>query len=117
MSTPISIVERQLPGKTRAEIIAGVTAAAATDKQYRSSNPSPSTLLLTWRRTPTWAIILAIIGIFVFLLGLLFLLVKETDTITLNVVENDGGARVTAIGSGSQEMVEFLNGFLDPEGY
>lgn len=31
----------------------------------------------TTRHTPTWAIVLAIIGFFFFLLGLLFLLVKE----------------------------------------
>ncbi len=30
------------------------------------------------RVTPTWAVVLAVIGAFVFLLGLLFLLVKET---------------------------------------
>jgi hypothetical protein len=30
------------------------------------------------QRTPTWAIVLAVIGFFFFLLGLLFLLVKET---------------------------------------
>src|SRR4051794_34324626 len=30
------------------------------------------------KRTPSWAIVLAVIGVFIFLLGLLFLLVKET---------------------------------------
>jgi hypothetical protein len=33
------------------------------------------------RKCPTWAIVLAIIGAFFFLLGLLFLLVKETQRV------------------------------------
>jgi len=114
MSTMISITDRLLPGKSRAEIVAGVTAAAGTQKTYRVAAPSPSTVMLTWRRTPTWAVVLALIGIFVFLLGLLFLLVKETDTITVNCSDVEGGVRVSAVGAGSPEMVEFLQAFLDP---
>ena len=38
------------------------------------------------KKTPTWAIVLAIIGFFVFLLGLLFLLVKETTYVPTNTV-------------------------------
>lgn len=111
----ISITDRLLPGKSRAEIVAGVTAAAGTQKSYRVAAPSPSTLMLTWRRTPTWAVIVAIIGVFVFLLGLLFLLVKESDTITVTCSDADGGVWVSAVGSGSQEMVEFLQAFLSPD--
>lgn len=35
------------------------------------------------RRTPTWAVVLGIIGIFFFLLGLLFFLVKENVPYTV----------------------------------
>jgi hypothetical protein len=35
------------------------------------------------KKTPTWAIVLAVIGVFVFLLGLLFLLVKETTYVAM----------------------------------
>ena len=41
---------------------------------------------------PVWAIVCAIIGFFLFLLGLLFLLVKETTT--------RGAMQVTVLGSG-----------------
>ncbi|MDH6181130.1 hypothetical protein M2152_001312 [Microbacteriaceae bacterium SG_E_30_P1] len=44
----------------------------------------------TETRTPTWAIVLAILGAFFFLLGLFFLLVKETVT--------SGFVQVTVIG-------------------
>lgn len=115
MSATISITDRLLPGRTRGEIVAGVTAAAGTDKGYRVSAPSHSTLMLTWRHRPTWAVIIGVIGLLVFLIGALFFLVKDTDTITLTCSAEDGGVRVSAVGSGSQEMVEFLQGFLDPD--
>ena len=38
------------------------------------------------KKTPTWAIVLAVLGLFVFLLGLLFLLVKETTYVPTNTV-------------------------------
>ena len=39
----------------------------------------------TARRTPTWAIVLAVLGALFFLLGLLFLLVKENYTVEMPV--------------------------------
>jgi hypothetical protein len=48
---------------------------------------------LTYRRKilPTWALVLAIIGLVVFLLGLLFLLAKETQTVLISLTPDDGG--------------------------
>ena len=45
------------------------------------------------RKTPTWAVVLAVLGIFFFLLGLLFLLVKETvprSRVTIYLKSNPG---------------------------
>ena len=114
MGAAISINDRLLPGKTRAEVVAGVTAAAAVDKGYTVTTPSRSTLVLTWKHRPTWAIIVGIIGLCVFLLGALFFFVKETDTLTITAIDEDGGVRVSAVGSGSPELLGFLQGFLDP---
>ncbi len=47
----------------------------------------------TVRKTPTWAIILGVIGLFIFLIGLAFFFVKENqqvETRTLTVTLNDG---------------------------
>jgi hypothetical protein len=52
-----------------------------------------STLYWTSRRTPTWATVLAIIGAVFFLVGLLFLLVKEEKTVPR-------GVEVTVVGHG-----------------
>jgi hypothetical protein len=66
----------------------------------------------TERKTPTWAIVLAVLGIFFFLLGLLFLLVKE-DVTTGSVqitVHNDGLAHATNVPVNSyQAVVEIQN--------
>ncbi len=114
MSATIGISDRLLPGKSRVEIIAGVTAAAGTLHGYTTTAPAQSTVMLTWRHRPTWAIILGIFGLVFLLLGALFFLVKDTDTITLTAIDDPAGVKVSAVGSGSQEMVEFLQGFLDP---
>jgi hypothetical protein len=36
------------------------------------------------RKTPTWAMVLGILGLFVFLLGILFFFVKETTYVPVN---------------------------------
>ena len=45
----------------------------------------PHTLILTRRYTPTWAIVVGIIGILFFLIGLLAFFVKQTETLTVTV--------------------------------
>lgn len=114
VSATIDIHDRLLPGKSRAEVVAGVSAAAAVGEGYTVSTPSTSTVVLTWKHRPTWAVIVGIIGLFVFLLGALFFFVKETDVVTVTAVDVAGGVRVSAVGLGTPEMVEFLQGFLDP---
>lgn len=114
MSPTININDRFLPGRSGAEIIAGASAAAGVQKGYTTHKASASTLMLTWRHRPTWAIIVGVIGLLVFLLGALFFLVKDTDTITITTIDQDGGTLVNAVGSGSAPMVAFLHGFLDP---
>ncbi len=61
----------------------------------------------TERKTPTWAILLAILGLFFFLLSLLFLLVKE-DVTTGSIqvtVHNDGLAHATTVPVSSYHAV------------
>jgi len=68
--------------------------------------------VLTRRATPTWALVLAVVGLLVFLLGLLFLLVKTTEVITVRAENVEDGVRVTTVGTGSAEMVRFLEDLL-----
>ena len=45
-----------------------------------------------------------------FLLGLLFLLVKERETLTITVAPTPNGSRISAIGSASEELAIRLSG-------
>jgi hypothetical protein len=58
--------------------------------------------------------VLAVIGLLVFLLGLLFLLVKTTEVITVRAENVEDSVRVTAVGTGSAEMVRLLEDLLAP---
>ena len=58
--------------------------------------------------------ILGIIGLVFFLLGLLFFLVKTTETATVIGRDVEGGARFTATGSSSSEVSEVLRLRLTP---
>jgi hypothetical protein len=65
-------------------------------------------LVLTRRYTPTWAIVVAVVGVILALIGLLALLVKSTETLTVTLVPVPGGTRVTTSGVGSAEMLTRL---------
>ncbi len=71
-----------------------------------------NTLILTRRYTPTWAIVLAIVGLLLFFVGLLLLLVKETETVTIALTETEVGTRVSISGVATQSMVARLNTVL-----
>ncbi len=65
-------------------------------KTYKASEwqfVSSETVPVRERKTPTWAIILGVIGIFVFLIGIVFFFVKETKTVMkpgLTISTRDG---------------------------
>lgn len=109
----IGVHERVLPGRQRADLFATITAAAETIEPYEVTSPAADVLLLTWRRTPGWAWALALAMLLVFLLGLLFLLVKTTDVITVRAEDIGPDVKVSVVGTGLAEMVRFLDGVLD----
>lgn len=113
MAKTINVHERALLGRNRADLFATITAGSESIKPYKVTSPTADSLLLTWRRTPGWAWALALVGLLVFLLGLLLLLVKTTDVITVRAENVDGGVKVSAVGTGSAEMIRFLEGVLD----
>jgi hypothetical protein len=88
-----------------------VTAAAGANG-YTLNTAGPNSLVLTRKFLPTWAIVVAIIGAFFLLLGLLFLLVRTTETLTVTLAETDGGTRVTISGLATPEMMARLNAVI-----
>ena len=112
MARTIDVHERILPGRQRADLFATITAGAEAVKPYKVTSPTADSLLLTWRRTPGWAWALALASLVVFLLGLLFLLIKSTDVITVRAENVGDDVKVSAVGTGSAEMIRFLEGVL-----
>ena len=62
--------------------------------------------------TPTWAIVLAVIGAFFFFLGLLFLLVRETRTVGVVQITVSNGSLVhmTQVNVDSVQAIAELHG-------
>jgi hypothetical protein len=64
----------------------------------------PGTYQLCYRRTPAWAIAL---GILTFPIGILvFLLARETFTLTISLVRVEIGTRVTVVGKAHRNVAE-----------
>lgn len=76
-------------------------------------NQAGNTLILSRKYTPTWAIVLAVLGALLFLVGLVFLLVKNTETLTISLAQNPtGGTRVSISGQANADLVGRLNAVL-----
>lgn len=89
-----------------------VLASTAGVSGYTASMAGPGSIALTRKYLPTWAIIVAVIGVIFFLIGLLALLYRDTEVTMVTVTPVQGGSRVTVSGVGSQEMFTRLTGAL-----
>jgi hypothetical protein len=93
-------------------LMQGFVSASAGARGY-TMNSAGNSLVLTRKYLPTWAIVVAIIGAFVFLIGLLALLIRNTETLTVALAEADGGGtRLTISGLATPEMIARLNGVI-----
>jgi Protein of unknown function (DUF2510) len=72
----------------------------ATSWRYKVTADAGTSITFTRRYTPTWAVVLAILGVLFFLLGLLFLLVKEEDTLVFSFTAEGEQTKVTVNGTG-----------------
>lgn len=68
-----------------------------------------SNLVVTRKFLPTWAIVVAVVGALLFLIGLLALLFRTTETCTISFMERDGKTVVTVAGTLSNEVYTSLN--------
>jgi len=81
-----------------------MTTAAATVPDYTVTLAGPNTLVLTRRYLPSWAVIVGVLGLLLFLIGLLAFLIRSTETLTITFTPVEGGTRVDVSGLVSQEM-------------
>lgn len=89
-----------------------VLASTAGVSGYTASMAGPGSIALTRKYIPTWAIVVATIGLLFFFIGLLALLYRDTEITMVTVNPVQGGSRVTVSGVGSPEMFTRLNGAL-----
>ena len=93
-------------------VIQAVTNTAAMCDGYTFQPTGPNSVVLTRKYWPVWVIIVAIIGAFLCLIGLLVLLYKQTETLTVTATEGPDGTKVDIAGTGSTELVGRLNALL-----
>jgi hypothetical protein len=89
-----------------------VITATAGVPDYTVSSPGPGSIVLTRQYRPTWTIVVAVVGFLVALIGLLALLIKNTEALTITLVPEEGGTRVTMSGVATPEMVTRLGAAL-----
>jgi hypothetical protein len=95
------------------EVSQSIIAACNGAQGYTVTTAGTGSIVMTRRYTPTWAILLAVIGLLFFLLGLLFLLAKNYETLTITLSPNaDGGTNVFISGTASDEMQRRLTSVL-----
>ncbi len=93
-------------------VIQQISSAAATSDGYTFQMTGPTSVVLTRKYWPMWLIIAVIIGTFFFLIGLLGLLYKETETLSVTAGEEGDATTVNLSGKGSSELIGRLNAFL-----
>lgn len=92
-----------------------VTQEIATRLAGVSTNvsvPQSGTVIATRSSRPGWAIILAVLCSLLFLVGLLFLLVKQTQTVTVRTRPSGRRTRVEISGTADVDMIVAINGAL-----
>jgi hypothetical protein len=72
-----------------------------------------NSLHVTRRYVPVWAIVVAIAGAMIFLIGLLALLVRETEVLTVTVYEQDEGSYLDFSGVAAPRVAAAVNLAID----
>lgn len=91
------------------ETIQRLLGSTAGTRDHTFNMAGPNSLVITRRYIPTWAVIAAVVGFLLFLIGLLALLYRATEVLTITAMEVPGGTRVTLNGMATPELVAHLN--------
>jgi len=80
---------------------------------YEVRQTTGNSLHVNRRYVPVWAIIVAILGVWFFLIGLLALLVRETEALTITVYGQDEGSYLDFSGVASPQVAKAVNLAID----
>lgn len=84
--------------------------AAASGVSGYTMNAAGTSLIFTRKYLPTWAIVVAILGALLFLIGLLALVVRTTETLTITLSATpSGGTKVSISGLATSEMASRIS--------
>jgi hypothetical protein len=80
---------------------------------YELRQMTGNSLHITRRYVPVWAIVVAIAGAVFFLIGLIALVVRENEVLTVTVYEQDGAAYLDFSGVAAPRIVTAVNVTID----
>jgi hypothetical protein len=80
---------------------------------YEIRQASGNSLHITRRYVPVWAIVVAIVGAFFFLIGLLALLVRETEVLIVTVYQQEEGSYLDFSGVAAPRVATAVNFAID----
>jgi Uncharacterised protein family UPF0547 len=80
---------------------------------YEIRQVSGNSLHITRRYVPVWAIVVAVVGAFFFLIGLLALLVRETEVLTVTVYQQEEGSYLDFSGVAAPRVATAVNFAID----
>jgi len=104
-----------VPGRPE-EVIQQLTGQLAGVPGYTMAQTGPSSLVLSRKFMPQWALITGIIAGLLTCIGFLVLLVKEEETLTITAQPADGGTRLDINGAASPAMRTRLTGVISTFG-
>ena len=94
------------------EVSQSLIATSAGVPGYSVTTAGVGSIVLTRRYVPQWAIAVAIVGVLLFLVGLLALLVKENETVTVTLLPSGEGTKILMSGTANSEMRQRLTSWL-----
>lgn len=106
VANSIGIYERETKALSVGDLFAQMTAAVNVIPGQSVNLVNPTTLEI--KRKHTTGVIL-VLCILLFPLGLLALLARPTETITVNASEDDGKVRASASGQGDERVILAVN--------
>jgi Uncharacterised protein family UPF0547 len=69
-------------------------------------------IVVSRKYLPTWAIVVGVIGLLLFLIGALAFLIRSRETLTITIAPTEGGSRVSVSGVASRELAQRLQAAL-----